>query len=163
MQQVLEWWWWSLHTHFLTSTVFWSYLFYAIVILLCVCLWKMNTSSDILKNCNILALVEFFIRNWRATKHSQQVQHSKTVKWLLSDWGEKCILKDCNIASWLNSSSEIEEFLSILIDCNTASLSNGFSAIEELHPQQLQHSKLVKWFLGDWRASKHPQRLQHSN
>jgi hypothetical protein len=27
----------------------------------------------------------------------------------------------------------------------------------------LQHSKLVKWFLGDWRASKHPQRLQHSN
>jgi hypothetical protein len=60
-----------------------------------------------------------------------------------------CILKDCNIASWLNSSSEIEELLNILIDCNTASLSNGSSAIEELHPQQLQHSKLVKWFLGD--------------
>jgi hypothetical protein len=46
-----------------------------------------NISSDILKNRNILALVEFFIRNWRASKHSQQVQHSKTVKWLLSDWG----------------------------------------------------------------------------
>jgi hypothetical protein len=49
----------------------------------------------------------------------------------------------------LNSSSEIEELLNKLIDCNTASLSNGSSAIEELHPQQLQHSKLVKWFLGD--------------